>query len=56
VKEALREIVSKEDKSNPLNDDQLREELIKAGFKISRRTVAKYRDLLGIEKANLRRQ
>lgn len=56
VKETLREIVSQEDKSQPLNDDQLREELIKAGFKISRRTVAKYRDLLGIEKANLRRQ
>jgi hypothetical protein len=52
----LKDIVDKEDKSNPLSDDALVEELAKEGYQLARRTVTKYRDALGIEAADLRRQ
>lgn len=51
----LRELVDKEDKKAPLSDDELTEELHKRGFDVARRTVAKYRDKLGIAVARLRR-
>ena len=56
VKLKLKEVVDAEDKSKPLNDDQLAAELQKAGLKIARRTVAKYRGLLDIPPARKRRQ
>jgi len=56
VKFKLREIIAAEDKSRPLNDDALAEELKKHGPNIARRTVAKYRKLLGIAPARRRRQ
>jgi len=56
VRAKLREIVEAEDKSAPLNDDQLAAELEKQGLKIARRTVAKYRNLLNIPAARKRRQ
>lgn len=55
VKAALKEIVDKEDKSNPLSDEMLSDILAKKGFPIARRTVAKYREQLGIPVARLRR-
>jgi RNA polymerase sigma-54 factor len=55
VKAALREIVEAEDKTHPLSDEALVEELKKRGIEIARRTVAKYRDQLGIQSARLRK-
>ena len=56
IKQALRELVDGEDKHNPLTDDELVDELGKKGYKVARRTVAKYRGLLDIPKAKLRRE
>lgn len=56
IKARLRDIVDKEDKSDPLADDQIAAELSKQGIKIARRTVAKYRNLLNIPPARKRRQ
>lgn len=55
VKAALKEVIDAEDRANPLSDDALAEELTKRGITIARRTVAKYRDQLGIPTARLRR-
>ncbi|MGB2820096.1 MAG: RNA polymerase factor sigma-54 [Phycisphaerae bacterium] len=56
VKAKLKEVVNNEDKSRPLNDDQLAEELNRHGIDIARRTVAKYRNLLKIPPARKRRE
>ncbi len=55
IKVALRDIIDAEDKRKPLSDDALKEELTKRGYPIARRTVAKYREQLGIPIARLRR-
>jgi RNA polymerase sigma-54 factor len=55
IKAALKEIVDGEDKSRPLSDDALVKELKKRGIEIARRTVAKYRDQLGIPTARMRK-
>lgn len=55
IKAALRDVVDAEDKSNPLSDDAIKEQLAKKGYPIARRTVAKYREQLGIPVARLRR-
>lgn len=56
VKEALQNIVDNEDKRNPLTDDSLAQQMEEKGYKLSRRTVAKYRELLGIPVARLRKE
>lgn len=56
VRLKLKELIDAEDKANPFNDDQIVEALTKAGITIARRTVAKYRDILGIAPARKRRQ
>ena len=56
LKKVLKECVDNEDKHKPLTDDQLVEEMNKRGYKVARRTVAKYRDQLGIAKARLRKE
>jgi len=56
VKAKLQEVVDNEDKSKPMNDDQLAAELTKNGVVIARRTVAKYRNLLKIPPARKRRE
>lgn len=56
VKNVLRELVEKEDKKKPLSDDKLEKRLRDRGYKIARRTVAKYREQLGIPVARLRKQ
>lgn len=56
VKAKLREIIDNEDKSKPLNDEELAEELEKHGLDIARRTVAKYRNLMDIPPARKRRE
>ena len=52
----LQECVDAEDKHKPLTDDQLVAEMEKRGYKVARRTIAKYRDILGIRKARLRKE
>ena len=48
IKKMLQEIVAREDARSPLNDQQISEMFRRRGITISRRTVAKYRDELGI--------
>ncbi|QYU70332.1 RNA polymerase factor sigma-54 [Leptolyngbya sp. 15MV] len=55
VKAALEELIAQENKSAPLSDDALADALKKRGIEIARRTVAKYRDQLGIQPARLRK-
>lgn len=54
VKDLLREIVAGEDPLSPYTDSVLQELLAKEGITISRRTVAKYRNQLGIPPVKLR--
>ena len=56
IKKVLRECVEGEDKHNPLTDDELVDELGRHGYKVARRTIAKYRAQLDIPKARLRRE
>ena len=56
IKKALREMVDGEDKHNPLTDDELVDGLSAKGYKVARRTIAKYRAQLDIPKARLRRE
>lgn len=56
IKEKLKELIEQEPKNKPLSDDKLVTELAKHGFTIARRTVAKYRDLMSIPPARLRRE
>ena len=51
----IREVTDAEDHNNPLTDEQLAAILAERGFKIARRTVAKYREQIGIPVARLRR-
>lgn len=55
VMDCMKALVETEDKTAPLNDSQLCGLLAQQGFAIARRTVAKYRDLLHIPSADLRR-
>ena len=52
---ALRNLIEKEDKTSPYTDDELVELLSAEGFSVARRTVSKYRGLLGIPKCHRRR-
>jgi len=56
VKEMIQGIVAKEDVSRPLSDKKIVELLSARGLKIARRTVAKYRDHLGILNARMRKK
>lgn len=56
IKKILSEIIEQEDKNNPLPDEQLCALLKEKGYDIARRTVAKYREQLGLPVARLRRE
>ena len=56
LKKVLQECVDKEDKHKPLTDDELVTIMNGKGYKVARRTIAKYRDQLGIPKARLRKE
>ena len=56
VMEIIRSMIEKEDKTAPLSDDALADELKKRGFKVARRTVAKYRERLALPVARLMRR
>lgn len=55
VQSELRELIEQEDKKKPLSDEILTKLLNEKGFPIARRTVAKYREQLGIPVARLRK-
>ena len=55
IKKILQELIDNEDKRNPLTDEQLVELMGEHGYPIARRTIAKYRDLLGVPVARLRK-
>jgi len=54
-KEKLKLFLDNEDKTNPYTDEQLTKELNKKGYDIARRTVSKYREMLKIPVARLRK-
>jgi len=56
LKAVMIEIVDGEDKKNPLSDDELTEIISQRGYKMARRTVAKYREMLNIPVARLRKE
>lgn len=56
IHQALREIIEQEDKSAPLKDDELADQLQSQGFDVARRTVAKYREHLGIPTSRMRKE
>ena len=55
IQAALKDLVEAEDKKKPLSDEALTVMLNEKGFPIARRTVAKYREQLGIPVARLRK-
>ena len=55
VKEMIADLINMEDKGSPLSDQELVTKLQEKGITIARRTVAKYREELGILPSNLRR-
>jgi RNA polymerase sigma-54 factor len=55
VKAKLTEIIEKEDKTNPLSDDEIVVKLKEQGIELARRTVAKYRKIGNIPPARRRR-
>ena len=56
IKKILETVVSEENKKKPLTDDRLAKILKEKGYPIARRTVAKYREQLGIPVARLRKE
>lgn len=56
VKEKIRQLIGKEDPKNPVSDQKIVEILKGDGIDIARRTVAKYRDALGILSSAKRKQ
>lgn len=56
LKKALEECIAGEDKKKPLTDEQLVDEMSSRGYKVARRTIAKYRGQLGIPLARWRKE
>ena len=52
----IRDLIANEDQASPLTDEELASMLLERGFKIARRTVAKYREQIGIPVARLRKR
>ena len=56
IKKILQDCIDNEDKRKPLTDDRLSAILNEKGYQIARRTVAKYREQLGLPVARLRKE
>lgn len=56
MKVILKEIIDSEDKDEPLSDEALTAIMKEKGFPIARRTVAKYREQMGMPVARMRRE
>ena len=55
IKEIIREAVAEEDPTAPLSDSKIEAILKEQGFTVARRTIAKYREELGIASSQLRK-
>ncbi len=55
IKSKIQEIISVEDSSHPISDQQIAKELKKHGLNVARRTISKYREELGIPSTHKRR-
>ncbi len=55
IKNMLKSLIEAEDKAEPLSDDALARMLKEKGYAVARRTIAKYREQMGIPVARLRR-
>jgi RNA polymerase sigma-54 factor len=55
IKQKLLDIIGTEDKSNPLSDEDLVTKLSESGYPVARRTVTKYRKMLGIQSSRQRK-
>jgi RNA polymerase sigma-54 factor len=55
IRVKLQEIIEKEDKQNPLSDDDLVKSLAGHGLNVARRTITKYRKKMGIPSSRQRR-
>ena len=56
IKQKIRQLIEDEDKEKPLSDQQIADILQGEGTQISRRTIAKYRESLGILRTSMRKQ
>ena len=56
IKNKIKELINKEDKSKPISDQFICDELNKLSINISRRTVAKYREEMGIKSSSKRKR
>ena len=56
IKKVLQESIEGEDKRKPLTDEELVKVLTDKGYKVARRTVAKYREQLNLPIARLRKE
>ncbi len=56
VKKILSNMIEAEEKRKPLSDEELTDMLNEKGYNIARRTVAKYREMLNIPVARLRKE
>ena len=56
IKKELQNIINGENKSKPLTDDELTKKINDKGYPIARRTVAKYREMIGAPVARLRKK
>ena len=56
MKQAIKKIIDAEDSQNPYSDQKIVEVLAQRDIKIARRTVAKYREMLGILSSSKRKK
>ena len=56
IKLALKDIIGREDKHRPMSDEALAARMKQLGYPIARRTVAKYREQMGLPVARLRKE
>lgn len=56
IQQKIRLIVEKEDKKNPLSDQKIVDKMKEEGLKVSRRTLAKYRERFGIPASSFRKR
>lgn len=56
IKQRLRDLIKEEDRAHPLSDQHIAELLTEEGVHVARRTVAKYREELGVEPSWARRR
>lgn len=55
IRALIRQLIAREDSKKPLSDQRVADVLAEQGYKVARRTVAKYREALHIQPASLRK-